>query len=180
MQVGPARRNPLLIAVQADFGVEAVVDDLPRDQLRKQRAPPVALGVVADFARERLVAEQKALGQVEHRLPELAFDAARAAAMLVILRGQRAAQRLALDVQPEHRLEPRRRAVGIALGQRAQLGQDGRVRRQRIVRRKGREPPFGGLGVRQRVLDRLAETEHFERASSGRYDICTSLIVVSR
>ncbi len=87
MQVGPARRNPLLIAIQADFGVEAVVDDLSRDQLGKERAPPVALGVVADFARERLVAQQKALGQVEHRLPKLAFDAARAGAVLVILRG---------------------------------------------------------------------------------------------
>ena len=70
--------------------------------------------------------------------------------------------------------------MGLALGQSAKLGQDGRVRRQRIVGRKGRKPPLGGLCVRQRVLDRLAETKHFERASFGRYDICTSLIVVSR
>ena len=55
----------------------------------------LALRVRGDFARERGVAGEETLRQVEQRLPELVLDPRRAARVLDVLRDQRAAQALA-------------------------------------------------------------------------------------
>ncbi len=57
VQVGPLRRNPLLVAEQADLGIKPLVRDLAGDELGQERLPLVALRVIADLARERLIAE---------------------------------------------------------------------------------------------------------------------------
>ena len=69
VQISPFGRNPLLVAEQADLRVETLMNDLARDQLRQQRLPLVALSVCADLTRERLIAEQEALRQIEQCLP---------------------------------------------------------------------------------------------------------------
>ncbi len=75
MQLRPFRRNPLLVAEQPDLGVETEVRDFAGDELRQQALPFVALRVARDLARERAIAHEEALRQVEQRLPELTFDA---------------------------------------------------------------------------------------------------------
>ena len=47
--------------------------DLSGDQLGQQRLPFVALRMIGNFARERLVTQQEPLRQVEQRLPQLVF-----------------------------------------------------------------------------------------------------------
>ena len=160
MKVDPARRNPLFVAVQADFCVEALVNDLSRNQLRLQRLPSIALRKLADLAIESLIAEQEPLGEVAQRLPQLTLDAGRAIAVLQILRGQRFAQRLGLDIQIEDCLQPGGRTPRVPLGKRTKLDQERRVRGQRIARRECRKPALSRLCVRERVLLGLAETEH--------------------
>ncbi len=76
--------------------------------------------------------------------------------MLEVLRRQVLAQRVGVAVGGEHRLQACRRALGLALGEAAELGQHRAVHRQRIVGRKQPEPALGGFRVGQRVLDRLA------------------------
>src|SRR5207244_4204585 len=78
VQIGPFRRDPLLVAKQADLRVESLMDDLPRDQLGQQRLPFLTLGVGADLAPESLVAEKESLRQVEQSLPQLVLDPSRA------------------------------------------------------------------------------------------------------
>ncbi|TMG87000.1 MAG: hypothetical protein E6H78_02550 [Betaproteobacteria bacterium] len=60
----------------------------------------------------------------------------------------------------EHCLEPRRRASRVALAEPAELGEHTGMHRQRVVGGKSDEPALDGLGVGQRVLDGLAESEH--------------------
>jgi len=74
MQLGPFRGNPLLVAKQPDLGVEAVVQDLAREELGQERLPLVALRMAGDFLRERRVAGEETLRQVEQRLPKLILD----------------------------------------------------------------------------------------------------------
>jgi hypothetical protein len=48
--------------------------DLPRNELREQRLPPVVVTVIGDLAREGRVAPQEALRQIEQRPPQLILD----------------------------------------------------------------------------------------------------------
>ena len=65
MEVDPTRGNPLLVSVQPNFCVEALMDDLPRDQLRQQQLPLIVLRILAYFACECLIAKQESLRQIE-------------------------------------------------------------------------------------------------------------------
>src|SRR5258708_6990922 len=134
--------------------------DLPGDQFGQQRLPLVALGMGTDLAGERLIAKQEALRQVEQRLPELVLDPRGAVSVLEVLRREILAQRIGVSVDMEHGLEARRRSSRVALGKPAELGEHAGVHRQRIVGWKAGEPTLDGLGVGERVLDRLAESEH--------------------
>src|SRR5439155_21047684 len=167
VQIGPFRRDPLLVAKQADLRVESLMDDLPRDQLGQQRLPFLTLGVGADLAPESLVAEKESLRQVEQRLPQLVLYPSRAIAMLEILRGEILAQGVGMEIDLEHCLEARRCPLRLALGKPAKRGEHSRVHGERVVSRKSHEPPLDALGVGQGVLEYFAESKHLGVARAG-------------
>ncbi len=86
------------------------MDDLAPHELGQQRLPLAALRVLGDFARERAVAGEECLRQVEQRLPQLVLDPGRATGVLDVLGGKRLAHALRLRVDEEDRLETRWRA----------------------------------------------------------------------
>ena len=136
MQVRPLRRNPLLVAKEPDLGVEALMHDLSGDQLGQQRLPFVALRMIGNFARERLVTQKEPLREVEQRLPQLVFHPRRTVAVFEILRGQILAQGVGEAVDAENRFEPRGCSLRVAIGEPTKPHHDRAVYRQRIVRGK--------------------------------------------
>ncbi len=151
VQLGPFRRDPLFVSEQSDLGVEAEVHDLPRDELRQQRLPLVALRMAGDFAGERAVACEETLGEVGHRLPELILYRRRAARVLEILRGERTAQAPRLHVDAKDCLEPLRRKSSVTLGQAGEGRENVALHGLRVVFGQRGEPALRRLRVREGI-----------------------------
>ena len=132
VQLRPFRRDPLLVAVQPDLGVEAEMHDLAARGARAAAACHLSLCAWSrDLARERVVGEQERLREVEQRRPELVLDLRAAARVLDVLRGQRLAQRAARARR--RRTPPRAAAACVARCARRRLpssASDARVHRR--------------------------------------------------
>ena len=136
------------------------MDELATDELGQQLLPATALRPLDDLARERLVGLEETLRQPEQRGPELVFDFRAAARMLDVLADQRAALRARLGIDVKDGPKPLRRPVRASARRAFQLADDVRMDRERIRAGERCQPALGCLDIRQRILARLAKTEH--------------------
>ena len=171
VQLHPFRRDPALVARDAQLGVGAVIVDEAREQQRQHRLP-ARIGLLLDRLVEHdLVGEDEALRQVEQRLPDAHRELRAGVDVLDVLLGELAA------VGAERGIEELDRARAPEIDRRARLAH--RLERahhvllapDHVERRQLAQPGRRGFRRHQRIGDFLArgceETEHSEPVASA-------------